>query len=183
MLGIPKRWLKVGTAILGSAALVLVLFLGGGLLFPRSWLADATVVIAAPPDSVFRYLETPRLWAEWTPSPGGVVELLGREVGVGAGRGWDDPVYGSGSFMILEVQPGRCVVYRVDVEDGDIVIYGDLSLWPGEEATAVQWSEQGDFGWNPLLRYLTRRMGETQSEQLAASLERLKRLMEEGGGQ
>ena len=173
-----KRWMKVATVVLGTGALVLLLFLGGGILLPGTWRAQASLAIDAEASSVFPYLATPTLWEEWTPPMGDAMELTGPRSGEGAGRRWSDPVYGSGSFRIERSEEPARVEYRVEVEGGAIVVLGVLKLLRQDDATVVQWREEGDFGWNPLLRYAARGMGESQSQQLAESLARLRALVE-----
>ncbi len=170
--------MKAATVVLGTGALVLLLFLGGGILLPGTWRAQASLAIDAEAAVIFPYLDTPSLWEEWTPPLGDVVELTGPGAGEGAGRRWSDPVYGSGSFRIERSEVPTLVKYRVEVEEGAIVILGVLELSRQDGGTVVHWREGGDFGWNPLLRYAARGMGESQSEQLAGNLARLRVLVE-----
>jgi hypothetical protein len=112
---------------------------------------------------------------------GAGVELTGARSGEGAGRRWSDPVYGSGSFRIERSEEPARVEYRVEVEGGAIVVLGVLELSRQADGTVVQWREDGEVGWNPLLRYAALGMGESQSQQLAESLARLRTLVEGAG--
>jgi hypothetical protein len=176
-----KRWMTVATVVLGTGSLLLLLFLGGGILLPGTWSAQASLEIDAEASSIFPYLSTPSFWEEWTPPLGEGVELIGPRSGEGAGRSWSDPVYGSGSFLIERSEEPARVEYRVEVEGGAIVILGVLELLRQDDGTRVRWREDGDFGWNPLLRYAARGMAESQSQQLAESLARLRALVEGSG--
>ena len=176
-----KRWMKVATVVLGTGALLLLLFLGGGVLLPGTWRAQASLVIDAEAVAIFPYLATPSLWEEWTPPMGDGVELTGARSGEGAGRRWSDPVYGSGGFRIERSEELARVEYRVEVEGGAIVVVGVLELSRHADGTVVQWREDGEVGWNPLLRYAALGMGESQSQQLAESLARLCALVEGAG--
>jgi len=75
----------------------------------------------------------------------------------------------------------REIGYEVEVEGGSIRIQGFLTLVPEGTGTRVTWREEGDFGWNPLLGYLSGRMAELQGEQLLQSLGTLKERVEAGG--
>ncbi|MSR23376.1 MAG: hypothetical protein EXR92_07535 [Gemmatimonadetes bacterium] len=168
-------------AVLGSLALLFVGFLVVGFLLPSGWDAERSVRITAVPDSVFPHLSHAERWGEWTPSPATGVELFGPSDGPGSGRRWDDPLYGKGEFVIAASTPPRAVSYEVQVDEGAIQIRGELRLEPEGDGTMVRWREEGDFGWNPLLGYLARRMNELQGAQMEASLLALKQLTEGPG--
>lgn len=169
---------RIGGIFLGTIALIILGFLAVGFFLPSGWSAERSVRIEAPPESIFPYLSSAEAWGEWTPSPEVGVELFGPEEGVGSGRRWDDEVYGQGEFIIGEIQAPSSMGYDVAVEGGAIRITGSISLTDEGGATHVQWREEGDFGWNPLLGYLARRMNELQGAQLEASLDTLRRLVE-----
>jgi hypothetical protein len=173
---------RIGGIFLGSIALIILGFLAVGFLLPSGWSAERSVTIHAPPDSIFPYLSRAEAWGEWTPSPEVGVELFGPEEGAGSGRRWNDEIYGEGEFLIREITPPTEVSYDVAVEGGSIRIAGVIRLSEEGGATLVQWREDGDFGWNPLLGYLSRRMDELQGTQLEASLATLRRLVEAGDG-
>lgn len=172
--------LRIVGLLLGAFALLLITILAIGFLLPSDWNAQRDAWIDAPPEEVFPFLHGAEVWQLWTPSPETGVELFGPATGVGSGRRWDDPGYGKGEFVILEADPAQRVAYRVEVEDGSIVIQGWLELEGESSGTRVRWYEEGDFGWNPLLGYLAGRMGDLQGGQLEASLSFLRALVEEG---
>lgn len=175
------RPFRIAGIILGALALALGGFLVLGLLLPGGWEAERTRVVPAPAERVFPYLAAAEAWGLWTPSPAAGVELFGPASGPGSGRRWNDPGYGEGEFVITGVEPGREVRYRVDVEGGAIRIHGRIRLAPEGPATRIHWREEGDFGWNPILGYLARRMNELQGAQLEASLGRLERELRSDG--
>jgi hypothetical protein len=164
---------RIGAWIMGALALLSLGFLGGGLFFPSTWSAEATREMAVSTEEIFPFLEEGEAWLAWTPGPESGVEAVGPESGVGSGYRWDDPGYGKGAFTLTAVAPGEGVRYQVEVEGGSIQIEGSIRLVSTENGTRVEWKESGDFGWNPLLRYLSGRMAELQGEQLALSLETL----------
>jgi hypothetical protein len=167
---------RIGAVILGSLALLIGGFLVVGILLPSGWDAERTIRIQASAHEVYAYLDRAERWGEWTPSPDAGVELFGPEIGVGSGRRWDDPGYGSGEFVITGSEPPSELTYDVAVEGGAIRIQGRILLEPDDEGTLVRWREEGDFGWNPLLGYLAGRMNELQGAQLEASLAALAEL-------
>jgi hypothetical protein len=172
---------RIAALVLGAIALFFVGFLVLGFLLPSGWIVERTIRIAAGPDAVFPYLARADRWSEWSPSPDTGVEIFGPPEGPGSGRRWDDPMYGQGEFVVATSDPPQEVAYAVRVEDGAIRIEGRLQLEPDGGGTRLVWREEGDFGWNPLLGYLARRMNELQGAQMEASLAALKALVEAPG--
>jgi hypothetical protein len=171
---------RIAGIFLGSIALLILGFLAVGFLLPSGWSAERTVRIEAPPAAIFPYLSRAAGWGEWTPSPEDGVDLFGPAEGVGSGRRWDDELNGQGEFVLTAVAPTTEVEYEVAVEGGAIRILGRMQLVADGEGTLLHWKEEGDFGWNPLLGYLAKRMNELQGAQLEASLADLKSLVEQG---
>ena len=180
----------IATAAFTLIAILLVGVLLVGFLLPGSWEARAETRLAAHAGEVFPYLASYEGWSQWTPVPEAGVEPIDpdREAGVdpidpgqGVGEGgwsWDDTQYGSGRFLFLTRDPPREVRYRVEVEGGSLRTEGRILLEATGEGTTVKWSEEGDFGWNPLLGYLAARMGRAQAEQMSRSLERLRSVVD-----
>lgn len=181
--------LRIGAWAMGTLAVICVGALALGFLLPSTWEAEASTEVAAPPAALAPYLMAGSGWLAWTPGPESGVEPFGPETGEGSGYEWDDPAYGQGTFRITSVEPDREVRYRVEVEGGSIVIEGVVTLEAVPDAvvpgTRIHWRESGDFGWNPLLSYLSGRMAELQGEQLTQSLRTLRGIVEgdrEGSG-
>lgn len=170
---------RIAGIVLGGVAAIILGVLAIGFILPSEWSVERTALIAAPPEEIFPHLEAAGAWTAWTPSPETGVELFGPATGEGSGRRWDDPGYGQGEFVIRELVPPREIRYEVQVEGGAIRIDGHLRLEPLREGTYVVWQERGDFGWNPLLGFLTGRMDELQGDQLERSLRNLKRVVTE----
>ena len=172
------RPFRIGGFVLGAIAVVCAASLAIGLALPATWETERVVEIAAAPEEIFPLVSGAARWGEWTPSPDSGVELFGPGEGPGSGRRWDDPGYGQGEFVITSTAPPREVLYEVAVEEGAIRIRGRVELSAVAGGTRIRWREAGDFGWNPLLGYLAGRMEALQGEQLAASLGRLREIVE-----
>lgn len=172
----------VGAKILGGGAAVLILFLVIGFLLPGSWQAEASVDIAAPPQAVFQFLDSPEGWRAWTPWPDSGVVRSGPARGEGATLSWSDPELGSGSFSLVAVSPPDRVDYRVDVGDGAMRTEGSVALSPSDGGVHVVWHEEGDLGHNPLMGYWALSMGRAQGEEMSKGLERLSTLVADSAG-
>ena len=159
--------------VFGGIALLLLTFIGVGILLPGEWTVEAERVVRASPDSVYRTVSRVRAWPRWMPWPESGAEFTGPSAGAGATFSWNDPVYGSGTFTIRDADPGRYLEYRVSVEDGAVVILGRMDLTATDGGTEVRWIEEGDAGWNPLVAFAALTQGDDQAAQLQATLDRL----------
>jgi hypothetical protein len=168
-----------GVVILGGGGLLLTLFLLVGWLLPQSWEAEASTHIPAPAAAVYPLLDSPEGWRRWTPWPETGVERTGPTRGPGATLSWDDPELGAGSFAIVSGTEDARVDYAVRVEEGTMRTDGSLSLTPEAGGVRVEWREEGDLGWNPLMGYWALSLSRAQSEELEKGLERLRALVAE----
>ncbi|RMH17652.1 MAG: hypothetical protein D6701_07270 [Gemmatimonadetes bacterium] len=164
---------RIFARVFGALALLLMAFLGVGIALGGAWTASASLEIPAPPAAVFEPLQDLERWEAFT-LWGDVPSTLGEvRRGPGATRSWDHPDFGAGTLTLVEVEPPRRLTYRVVVDEGALVVEGDIVLEAVEAGTRVTWTERGDFGRNPLMGYQARLMPEAQGAQLRESLERL----------
>ena len=168
--------MSVAAKILGGGAAVLILFLVVGLLLPGTWEAEATAHVAASPEAVFRFLDSPEGWRRWTPWPDSGVVRSGPASGEGAKLSWRDPELGSGSFSLVRVSAPDQVDYVVDVGDGAMRTEGSVTVTPEAGGVRVHWHEAGNLGHNPLMGYWALSMGRAQSQELSKGLDRLSAL-------
>jgi hypothetical protein len=166
--------------VFGVVSLVLIGVLVTGLLLPGTWSAERSIEIEAPPEAVSALLEDLAAWSRWAPWGEVQSKLSSPSSGVGATRSWDDEQYGEGVIRITGVEPARLVTYRVELEGGRATIDGRLELEPSETGTRLRWTEEGDFGRNPLMGYVARGMSDSQGAQMEETLARLA-LVTEGG--
>lgn len=173
---------KIAGLVLGALAVLFGGFMVVGFILSGRWEATRTAEIEASREVVFALIDSSREWEAWTPSPETGIEHFGPERGPGSGHRWDDPEYGRGEFRIVEADAPSDLRYEVLVEGDAIRIEGHLELDAVPGGTRVSWREVGDFGRNPLLGYVARRMGELQGAQLESSLSELARLVESEAG-
>jgi len=169
---------SLGAKVFGGVSAAFILFLLGGLLLPGTWKAETVTILPAPPSAVFPYLNGMEGWVQWNPMPESGSEIQGPPEGVGATLSWDDAQYGKGEARILASEEDGGIEYEVLIEGGSLRIQGSFLLAPEEGGTRLQWVETGDFGWNPLLGYAARGMGESQAEAMRWKLETLRALLE-----
>jgi uncharacterized protein YndB with AHSA1/START domain len=174
----PTPLLGAAWKILAALSVFLILVLAVGVALPGTWAAERDVLVASPPDSVFRWLEAPGLWQRWNPWPDIQVTATGPASGEGASMVWDDPYAGAGRFRIVESRPPFRLVYSVDVDGGSVRTRGVFELREVSGGTEVRWSEEGDFGWNPLMGYAALTVHRVQGIELERGLERLRSAVE-----
>ncbi len=166
--------MRILARIFGGMALLLGALLALGLLLPGDWSTEANVTIPASPDSVYDVVSRIDSWPEWMSWPESGVRFQGPRSGPGAAFQWSDPVYGNGTFRMVEALPSEAVGYRVTIEEGAMVISGRIELTGIPGGTGVRWTEEGSVGWNPLLALTLVTLREQQEEQLVQTLDRLR---------
>ena len=168
---------SVGVIVLGGAGLIGSLFLAVGWLLPTDFEASAERLVDAPAEAVFRYLDSPEGWRDWTTWPEAGLERSGPDRGEGASISWNDPELGSGALTLTRVVEAERVEYRVEV-GGSMITEGTIALDARADGVLVQWVERGTLGRNPLMGWWALSMARAQSEELAKSLERLETVAE-----
>lgn len=166
-------WVGVGLLALTLLALIAV-----SVFLPSTWRVSRETLIRGDAQEVFRLVADLQEWDRWTHWPDLEGLEAGPESGAGARRSWDDPSYGDGVLTITAIQPPTAVAYTVLVEAGSIRIEGLFSFFPEPGGTRVHWVEEGDFGWNPLLRYMALGIDRMQGTELERALDRLKSIVE-----
>ncbi len=170
-------------AIVAAIAAVLILFLVVSVFLPGTWTASRSTLLSVEAQEVFLVVGDLREWdgwMDWTDASG-VVES--GAAGVGAERAWDDPGLGQGRLRITGLERNRSVEYEVEIEGGSLRVRGHVDLEPADAGrTRLTWTETGDFGWNPLLRYMALGMPNMQGREMEKALDRLANTLESRAG-
>lgn len=174
--------LRIAWGFVATVAGALLLFLAVSIFLPGTWTVSREAVLEVEAQEAFPLISDFEHWANWMFWP----ELRGFETGassgVGARRSWDDPGLGQGVLTLTAVDPGSSVDYDVQIEGGSIQIEGRIRLEPADNGTRLVWTEEGDFGWNPFLRYMALGMSRMQGAEMDKSLERLAASLRDGAG-
>ncbi len=161
------------TKIFGVVAAFLILILAIGFLLPASWSAEFSLEVQTDAEAIFPYLNDLERWDEWTIWSDVDSEVTRPSSGEGAKRHWDDEDFGSGQILIVESNPPKLLRYVVAL-DGGAQVSGTFLLTELQGSTLITWIEKGNLGANPLMGYLARRIGKSQTEQMKLGLGRLK---------
>ncbi len=167
----------VALAVLAVVALLLV----AGLVLPREWNVEKSVVIHAELDQVHPYVEDLREWSKWAhtehPDPSVQVSFSGPERGVGATRHYEGERAGHGSTVLTRVDPLRGVWFESTVNSETPNAKGSVTYKQNAGSLTVTWKDQGSlpFITGGFMRDSVERGLEALIEQ---SLTRLKELAE-----
>lgn len=170
---------SIGVIVLGGGAVLGVLFLVVGYMLPTDFEATAERVVDVSPEAVFRYLDSPEGWRDWTTWPESGLERSGPARGEGARLAWNDPELGTGSFTLTRVTAPERVEYSVEV-GGSMVTEGAVELTEESDGVRIAWRERGNLGRNPLMGWWALSMDRAQSDELVKGLERLETVAREG---
>lgn len=165
--------------------IVIVLVLGGiGLLLPKTYRVERSVVVKAEPHDVYAQVNTLKKWPEWTAwtmkkYPDMQIEFKGPEAGEGAEYYWTGKSTGKGNLKLTKSDPAKGVEYRLDFEDGKYVSDGSIFYEPaGAGEVKVTWVNSGDLGWNPVNRYFGLMMDRFMGPDFEEGLGNLKQRVE-----
>lgn len=144
--------------LLGTAILALVLVVVGFLL-PKSAHVEREVLINAPPATVFTLLNGFRQFKHWSPwqdaDPNMQMTFAGPPMGVGAKLSWaGNSAVGTGSQEILESEPFRRILVRLEFGDFGGDFKASYAISPEGDGTRMVWSFDADYGSSVIGRYL-----------------------------
>ena len=166
--------MKALKIFISIVAVLLLTLVGVGLALPGTWEVNRSLVVPAEPDEVFGLLDSVEGWSSWAAIGAVDGSISGPARGVGATLTWDSQEWGDGRWQLTEVESGRSVAYEVAVEDGAMITWGRVTLVPEGEGTRVEWTESGDFGWNPFLAYMVLGMDRMQGREMEKGLTELR---------
>lgn len=157
---------------LGALALLVV---GGGLLMPREYAVERSLVVEAEPEAVYALvadLEANQVWSPWKHKDPSIDVTYGdKKVGPGASYSWTSEDSGIGSLTIAEAIPNQSLTTALDF-DGTLAT-GHWSFEPAEGGTKVTWGISGDNGFNPIARWFGLAMDSLVGADFELGLERL----------
>ncbi|MBF9029433.1 hypothetical protein HKCCE3408_03390 [Rhodobacterales bacterium HKCCE3408] len=167
--------------ILIAVAVIILLFFGIGLLLPRTVTVEREIVIDAPADEIFPYVNSLERAAEWSPwlslDPEAQVVYTGPDEGVGSTLEWMSDTLGTGRQEIVDsVENERVVSQLYFVGQGDATAWVDLV--PFGEGTEVVWGLQADMGASPIGRWVGLAVARAIRSDYDEGLQQLKSLVE-----
>lgn len=157
-----------------------VLFVAGGLMLPKQYEVERSLVIDAQPSAVFNEVNTLKNWDAWSPwtakDPTIRNTYSGPESGVGAKVSWTSEEMGEGSQEILASEPPEHISTRLDFgEHGHADADWHFEAVDGQ--TRVRWGFSGETS-GLMGGYFAMMMDSFVGSDFEDGLDRLKRRVE-----
>ncbi len=168
--------------------ILVLLFLLGSLLLPNKFEVERSTEIKAPAGQIHEFANDLRSWEQWSawtkekdPSLNFSYPVDGRSVGKKAVQQFDGENFGKGSVTIDQSFPLEGVRYTLQIQDVGMRMQGRIRYEPQTEGelTKVIWSAKGEFGSNPLMRYMGFFMDRFVGPDFEEGLKGLKEISEE----
>lgn len=135
--------------------IVIIVFLGIGMLLPATYKVERSTSINAPIDLVFDQVNDLKKNEAWSPWKDPTMKITYSPVtaGKGASSSWTSENMGSGSQTIEESVPGSAITTHLDF-GGDGTAKAHWSFVQEGETVKVTQAMTGDQGANPLKRWV-----------------------------
>jgi hypothetical protein len=167
---LKKILIGLGIAVLAFAAV--------GFVLPGEYRVARSVVVEAPPEAVFPLINDLNQWSSWTiwsaRDPEMKIEISGGGEGEGAIQRWHSESQGSGELTITNSVQNESITYALYFPEFESRSTGRIVLEPVTGGTRVTWSDEGELGHNPLIRWFGLFFDSMIGSDFAAGLARLK---------
>lgn len=174
---------KAIKVILSVVIVVVVAFVGIGLLLPNAYHVERSIVIAADTPTIHALVGDLKRWPEWTPwqeaDPSIRIVQGTTTSGAGAQQSWTGDS-GSGELTITQSSPDTGIRYDLSFDEGAFQSEAALLYSPEGAATRVTWQMSGDAGMNIVGRYFGVMMDRMVGPMFESGLEKLKATAEKG---
>lgn len=155
-----------------------------GFLLPRTYTITRNTTIQAPTDTIYKYLSNFEQWQHWSawhladPDPKHY-SYTGTPATVGSKMAWNSPQNGQGSLTFTALEPPTKAVATLAFVDVAFESSSTFLLEPqGTNSTRVTWTNAGDLGYSPTMRYFGLLMDNLMGADFEKGLNGLKKLCE-----
>ena len=142
-----KTFLKVILILLGILVLAGIVM---GLTGPKNYQVERTAVISAPPDVVWPYASSAKIFQDWSPfrkmDTTATVEFFGDEGRVGSGFKWEGKKSGKGvmTYSTLEAPKTSTTHLQFYTPFGEMESDSYMYLEPADGGTKLTWGVKGE---------------------------------------
>lgn len=167
----------IGIIVLALVAIVLIL----GLIAPKKFQVERSIVINVPRTAVFPYLQTfeeQKAWSPWIErDPNMQAEIIGTDGTVGAINRWKSKVEGNGEQEIIAIVPNERVDTKLRFE-GMGESNASFSTMDVDGGTKITWNMNGatPFPWNVMGLFMN--MDKMVGSDFEKGLTKLKSMLE-----
>ena len=172
--------MKLLKRIVVVVLLLPVLLLVVSLFLPSKYHVERSVMIKAPPATIFPLINNPSRWLEWTAWTRAKDSTLtyaysGPAEGAGAASEWTSQTMGSGLMKFTSADPQKGVRFDLSFDGGKFKSKGAVLIETNGESTKVTWTNDGELGGNPIARYFGLFMDKMVGRDYEEGLEKLRR--------
>ena len=158
-----------------------------GLLLPRTYHIERSIVINATNEDIYPQIANLRNWENWSVwntkvDPTMVSQFSGAEEGEGARQTWTGDKMGKGSLTITQADPATGIWYELVFEE-NFKSPGSIMFEQAGSATRVVWGMSGDMGNNVFGRYMLLIMDRMVGDDFENGLSGLKKISESQANQ
>ncbi|QJR11962.1 hypothetical protein DSM104443_03045 [Usitatibacter rugosus] len=144
------KWIAIVVGVL-----VAVFFVGAALM-PSGYNVQRSVVINAPAEKIYPLIAAPKEWPKWAiwfkREHDMKLTFAGAESGAGAKWAWKAKE-GSGEMEFTKAEPNKSIDYVLAFPEMGMASKGAITLTPEGPGTRVKWTNEGDVGKNPMMRW------------------------------
>ena len=160
---------------------LLAVFFVGAVFIDPAYKVERTAVIEAPAPRVYALVADPKAWKGWAVwdlrEPDMKVVYSGRPSGPGAKWAWESK-QGNGSMEFTGGEPGKSLRYLLTFVDMGMSSTGSFTFTPGGNGTRISWTNEGNVGNNPMMRWFVPFMDAMMGPDFEGGLKNLKALAE-----
>lgn len=172
------RIVKRGLLIL---VLLMIALVAIAYALPSHYRVARSIEIDAPPSEVYPLVAEPRAWKRWSSwnqrDPAMTIVYAGPPAGAGAQWTWHSKSEGNGEMTFTAVDPDRRIDYDLVFPDYNSSAKGVITFEPTSPTTTrVTWTNEGDLGNHPMMRWMGLAMDRMVGNDFATGLANLKAL-------
>ncbi len=176
--------MKIVKRILLALVALLVVLAAVAYALPSRYSVSRSIDIDAQPSKIYPLVANTRAWKQWSAwnrrDPDMTIVYSGPESGAGSQWKWQSKSEGDGEMTLTSAQPDSRIAYRLYFPDFDSTATGAMTFEPiSAKTTRVTWTNEGELGNNPMMRWMGLAMDRMVGSDFAAGLANLKTLATE----
>lgn len=173
--------MRIVKRLLFAIVALVVVLVAIAFVLPSTYRVERSVDIDAPPSKIYPLVAETRAWQRWSAwnrrDPAMTIEYGGPAAGEGARWTWHSRSEGNGEMTFTSAEVDRRLGYRLVFPDYDTAATGAITFDAvSPTTTRVTWTNQGDLGNNPMMRWMGLAMDRLVGNDFAAGLANLKAL-------
>jgi uncharacterized protein YndB with AHSA1/START domain len=171
--------MRIVRRVLLALVVLVVALVAIAYALPSRYHVTRSIDIDAPPSKIYPLVAEVRAWKQWSAwnqrDPNMVIVYEGPPAGAGARWTWKSASEGNGEMTLTGAEPDRRIDYALAFPDYDSKATGAIVIEPtSPTSTRVTWTNDGDLGNNPMMRWMGLVMDRMVGNDFAIGLANLK---------